>query len=748
MKRICLVVALLPFVSMAAEETDLWNALSDIPHYQESQIAIQPNMKSSTTYRIDKRGMPYLRWYSKPSNSASPMPCIILVSGGAYNNIGDFSQGFYGDWQKKLTAAGIQCVDLFYRTPRPEGLPIYQSAWDDGQRAVRVIRSQAAARGIDPDKIGVIAMSAGSHMATLLATSSKTNAYEPVDEIDQISPHINVALANSIAYGMSDGLTGPNTNSGIGATLDTIFKFDDQTCPMCMTQGGNDEYSPLSSSMVWRKLREKDVMTELHIYPDKGHSAYGLDRHIEFLRKLGWIPSAAAVAPTTRWPDDSACAGVSNETYAAGALTWYHPVVHKTASIQILLNGPASSSQEVGEAIVSARRYLNATGITVVTAQIRSGTEVADAQAAVAAVRANAAKYNLNADYIGLMGYRADAATAVVAATTTVTESKVRWIAAISPTTGTSDAPLAAVASDTPPTVFIHEEVNATDSAVGSVASWEKQRELNVQGAVHTLAGEAAGFIAAAASPATAAYTYLDRVYDFMKDKNDFAVWTEPEKEPEEEPEEPEHGGGEDEPKPQIVLRPWFDVGFTNAAFVAGADWIAQSVDPAGGAFTAADGVESELVKEDDTAYVSFVKDKEGEITYTPSRPSAGGRTVHVSGRAKVESMSALPEADSKAGLCFIGGTPYGLAGGNWTKISNVQFAQDSWVDYEVEIDFASENAPCVRYTVGDSVGEWIAISTTDTNVSRVRFLSGSFASFKGEYEDVAARKGFVLIVR
>lgn len=80
-------VAVASSVAFAVEETDLWESVSDIPHYQESQIAIQPNMKSSTTYRIDKRGMPYLRWYTKPSGATSPMPCIILVSGGAYNNM-------------------------------------------------------------------------------------------------------------------------------------------------------------------------------------------------------------------------------------------------------------------------------------------------------------------------------------------------------------------------------------------------------------------------------------------------------------------------------------------------------------------------------------------------------------------------------------------------------------------------------------------------------------------------------------
>lgn len=759
MKRICLAVALFPLALLSEDVTDLWDSTANVPHFQEGQIAIQPNMKSSATYRIDKRGIPYLRWYSKPSGATSPMPCIILVSGGAYNNLGDFSQGFYGDWQKKLTALGIQCVDLFYRTPRPDGLPIYQSAWDDGQRAVRVIRSQAAARGIDPNKIGVISMSAGSHMATLLATSSKTNAYEPADEIDQISPRINVALANAIAYGMSDGLTGPNTNSGIGATLDTIFKFDDQTCPMCMTQGGKDEYSPLSSSMVWRKLREKGVATELHIYPDKGHSAYGIERHIEFLRALGWIPALGeAVTPMTRWPDDSARVSVKGEPlYADGTddlkLEWHNPKVHQTGSVQILLAGPEFVAEaDVSNAVVSARRYLNAAGITVVTAQIRSNAAVADTQQAVRAVRAGAASRGLNPDYIGLMGYRADATAAVLASATTEADCKVKWAIAVSPT-GLNGA---AVLPDTmaAPTLFVHEEDNATDSPLGSVASWEVQRELNVQDAVHTLAGEGDDFIASAAAPGTAAYTYLDRVCDFLSDKKCLATWTGEE----EEGEEGGSGEGEgddgegDEPEPQIVYTPWFDVAFTNDAFKAGANWIAQSKDPAGGTFTAAEGVESTLEKSEDPAHVEFVAGKEGPIAYDPSTPSKSGKTVLVRGRAKVESRAALPEVDAnaKAGLCFIAGMPYGYADGAWSKISSARLAEGSWTDYTAELEFAGEESPRVRYKVGENVGEWVPLRKGSENVLRVRFLGGSFGSFNGTYAESAPERsrGLTIILR
>ena len=107
-------------------------------------------------------------------------------------------------WKEELTRRGIQCVNFVYRTPRPEGLPIYQTAWEDGQRAVRLVRSQAAGRGFDPEKIGVVSMSAGSHLALLLATGSLTQTYDPVDALDTLPCHINWAIVHAPAYVTTD----------------------------------------------------------------------------------------------------------------------------------------------------------------------------------------------------------------------------------------------------------------------------------------------------------------------------------------------------------------------------------------------------------------------------------------------------------------------------------------------------------------------------------------------------------------
>ena len=168
-----------------------------------------------------------------------------------------------------------------------------------------MVRSEAAKRGFDPERIGTISMSAGSHLATLLATSALTPAYEKIDELDDVPCHINWAITGAIAYAVTDGIGVPNTRNGqaIDAKLDSIFKFDEKTAPMCMFHGSDDPYSPMASTLVYRELRKRKVPAELHLFADRQHGFWGqdgkgdeaaaydnwFDRAHEFLVQMGFL---------------------------------------------------------------------------------------------------------------------------------------------------------------------------------------------------------------------------------------------------------------------------------------------------------------------------------------------------------------------------------------------------------------------------------------------------------------------------
>lgn len=213
---------------------------------------------------------PSLVWHAAPASGGTGS-CMILISGGGYQNLCD------GEWVARmaeyLTARGVQCVSLVYRTPRPKGLPIYQTAWEDGQRAVRLVRREAKARGYDPERIGALGFSAGGHLTLMLATSSETRASARIDAVDDIPCHLNFAVPIFPAYVLTDGLEGPNATKGDGpdVALSSAFRFDAKTCPMCLIHGSDDIYSSVGSIEVYRRLHRMGVSSDLHAYAGRGH---------------------------------------------------------------------------------------------------------------------------------------------------------------------------------------------------------------------------------------------------------------------------------------------------------------------------------------------------------------------------------------------------------------------------------------------------------------------------------------------
>ncbi len=543
-----------------------------MPDRQSHQIAALTCDVKRPGFVRSEHVEPYLEWYDRPAGLPSNDVCVILISGGGYNvqcDVGLVKKV----WPEALQAEGVLCVNLVHRTPRPKGLAFYQSAWEDGQRAVRLVRCAAAKRGFDPEKIGVMSMSAGSHLATLLATSALTPAYAPVDELDKVPCHVNWATTFAIAYGMTDGLGVANTRDGdaIDVKLDGCFKFDAKTAPMCMNHGGNDPYSPATSTHVYRRLREMKVPAELHLYPDKPHGAFGLARSIEFMRQMGYLgPLAPEVDLMTRFTGDAARASYEKKAIwpkgkmpdvqahqCTPYLEWHMPKELKTKAIQVIWSGGSYKNNNPDDfEVAPARRYLNEKGMAVVTVKYRTPRSAAplakhttawqDVQRAIRLVRHEATARGLDPERLGVMGSSAGGHLALMAATSSKRHAyapvdgldkipcNVQWSVEIYPayvltdgvdkhntTGGNADearlVPEFSFDLATPPMLFIHGDADVWAS-MNSVKCWEQLRRMGIQSELHTLARRPHCFQRKAA-PGTGSYTWLDRIWEFLSAK-------------------------------------------------------------------------------------------------------------------------------------------------------------------------------------------------------------------------------------
>jgi acetyl esterase/lipase len=241
---------------------------------------------------------PYLEWHFPKERKTAAIQ--IVYSGGGYQ--GNNPDGFeVAPIRRFLNEKGMTVVTLKYRSPRPQGLSKHTTAWQDVQRAVRMVRSEAAGYGLDPDRIGIMGSSAGGHLTLMGTTSSVHQSYLPVDERDRISPKVQWGIAIYPAYGMTDNLDSQNRFAGVEDTvrLAPEFAFDLNTAPLLLLHGDADVWSSMTSVKVWEKHRSMGIQSELHTLALRGHcfqrkaspgtgSYTWMDRIWEFLTAKGF----------------------------------------------------------------------------------------------------------------------------------------------------------------------------------------------------------------------------------------------------------------------------------------------------------------------------------------------------------------------------------------------------------------------------------------------------------------------------
>jgi len=116
----------------------------------------------------------------KPNGGA-----VLIIPGGGYRSISVQGEGYAA--AKWLNDRGYAAFVLTYRLPAEGWGDGAKVAVEDAQRALRLIRANAASYGIDKNRVGVLGFSAGGHLAGLVATRFGETFYEPIDKADTFS---------------------------------------------------------------------------------------------------------------------------------------------------------------------------------------------------------------------------------------------------------------------------------------------------------------------------------------------------------------------------------------------------------------------------------------------------------------------------------------------------------------------------------------------------------------------------------
>jgi acetyl esterase/lipase len=233
----------------------------------------------------------------RPANEKNSGAAMVICPGGGYWNLAwDLEGEEVAAW---LNTVGMTGIVLKYRVPRrpgqPEPLPA-PGPLLDAQRAVSLVRSKAKEWDIDPNRIGIVGFSAGGHLAVMTATHFDKRAYEPIDDIDEVSCRPNFAVAVYPGY-----LVPEDTDTDV---LAPYIRIPAGTPPIFLVHASDDpESGPQHSAAMYLALRRAGVTSELHIYADGGHG-FGVRKSSKPCstwpeRCVAWLRNQGLLSPST-----------------------------------------------------------------------------------------------------------------------------------------------------------------------------------------------------------------------------------------------------------------------------------------------------------------------------------------------------------------------------------------------------------------------------------------------------------------
>ncbi|WP_183576911.1 alpha/beta hydrolase [Mucilaginibacter sp. X5P1] len=189
---------------------------------------------------------------------------VIVCPGGGYAILAiDLEGTEICTW---LNSIGVTAILLKYRVPAPGSKLRYELPLQDAQRALGLVRYNAAKWNIKPDHIGILGFSAGGHLTAALSNNNTQRTYPQVDAADAVNCRPDFAILIYPAYLKSS--TDP-------AKLAPEVQVTSITPPTFIIQTEDDPIDVQNALTYYSELKSFKVPAEMHLYPKGGHG-YGM----------------------------------------------------------------------------------------------------------------------------------------------------------------------------------------------------------------------------------------------------------------------------------------------------------------------------------------------------------------------------------------------------------------------------------------------------------------------------------------
>lgn len=259
-------LALLVLVQvLAAEEKGvlLWSDLApgETSVSTGKAMPARPNEQPTITRLINVRN-PTMTQYppvGKPNGTA-----VVILPGGGFGKVVPDLEG--SEAALRLNKLGITAFVVNYRTneSKPKEEPNWKRPLQDAQRAMRLVRANAEGWKIDPNRVGLLAFSAGGQVGAMLITAEESH-YEPNDEADKLSFRPDFSM---LVYPWQ--VLQPGTED-----LLPQINVTKETPPTFLVHTHDDNSSSIGALEIYAAMKRNKIPAELHVYENGGHG-YGI----------------------------------------------------------------------------------------------------------------------------------------------------------------------------------------------------------------------------------------------------------------------------------------------------------------------------------------------------------------------------------------------------------------------------------------------------------------------------------------
>ncbi len=238
----------------------LWPENSLIKNIDASIVEHNSSKPDDVTIRLTNITDPTIKIY-KPVNPNGT--AVVVCPGGGYSILAMNLEG--EEVCRWFNSIGVTAVLLKYRVPAPAGMLNYQLPLQDVQRALGLVRYNAATWGIKPDHIGVMGFSAGGHLSAAVSNNYSQRTYTTVDAADTASCRPDFAILIYPAYLIDKTIEG---------RLAPEVQVTTNTPPTFIMQTEDDPIDAENGLYYYLALKKAKVPAEMHLYPKGGHG-YG-----------------------------------------------------------------------------------------------------------------------------------------------------------------------------------------------------------------------------------------------------------------------------------------------------------------------------------------------------------------------------------------------------------------------------------------------------------------------------------------